>query len=126
MCIMEVRPGQRTATIAQAEAHNINTNRGDIDLLRPLLAARGDHESLALVEEASQALDTAYAAFLKVYAKTLQHEVESGHDHPHADEMVGSERKLPAPDQEMIESVAIPLRAAAKLAAQRARRYETR
>jgi hypothetical protein len=41
MCIMEVRPGQHHSTIAQAQAHNVNTVVADLDMFGTLLVARG-------------------------------------------------------------------------------------
>jgi hypothetical protein len=47
MCIMEVRVGQKTSTIAQAMFHNTYTLLGDLDMLLEVLKARKDHDSLA-------------------------------------------------------------------------------
>ena len=93
MCIMEVRPGQRSSTIAQAMAHNTSTIVGDLDMLLELLKARKDRESLDAVEKAQSYLSRAYAILLtqfgmEVANETMDHE---GHVHTH-DEQIGHER----------------------------------
>lgn len=103
MCIMEVRPGQRASTIAQAMAHNTSTVERDLDMFEKLLKARGEEELLRSVERAHQHLRAAYADFLEVYGEELVDEVAAGHnadehvhaidgrDHVHND-VVGNER----------------------------------
>ena len=109
MCIMEVRPGQRSSTIAQAMAHNTSTVERDLDMFKPLLAARGEHELLAKVERAHTALKEAYTEFLSVFVTEVYDEVHIHGDVDHHDH--GEERNVVAQ---------------AHHDAQLARRYETR
>lgn len=85
MCIMEVRPGQRSSTIAQAMAHNLSTIERDLDMFKPLLEARGEHELLATIEEGHEHMKAAYQHFLDCFIHEIHHEVEHGHDHDHGD-----------------------------------------
>jgi hypothetical protein len=93
MCIMEVRPGQRSSTIAMAMAHNTSTVMQDLDFFRKLLTARQEHELLCAVERAQENLRKAYADFLEVYGEEVTTEVMDAAGHVH-DEPVGSERTL--------------------------------
>jgi len=106
MCIMEVRPGQRTATVAQAMAHNTSTIERDLDMFRKLLEARNEGEHLALVEKAQEYLNRAYAIFLEQFGEFVAEEDNLDGTHTH-----GNERTL-------VET--------AHHDAQLARRYETR
>jgi hypothetical protein len=107
MCIMEVREGQRSSTIAQAMAHNTSTIERDLDMLRALLKARGETALLAEVEEAQRALGNAYQHFLAIFASEIERDVA----HQHLPEpTVGNERRDDL----------------ASVAARRASRYETR
>lgn len=113
MCIMEVRPGQRSSTIAQAMAHNTSTIERDMDMFEKLLEARKDYDSLATVQHAHSHLREAYAGLLAQFAYEVTEEVQNGHDTPHThdhDEN-GNERTF-------VEQ--------AHHDAQLARRYETR
>src|SRR6266581_4259568 len=92
MCVMEVRPGQRSSTIAQAMAHNLSTIERDLDMFKPLLEARGEHQLLATIESGHQHMKAAYADFLECFIHEIQHEIQSGHDHSHGDHDSGSER----------------------------------
>lgn len=88
MCIMEVRPGQRTSTIAQAMAHNTSTILGDLDMLEELLKARKDTESLETVLAAHEHLRRAYAILLaqfgmEVANETMDHEGHLPHENGH-------------------------------------------
>lgn len=93
MCIMEVRAGQRSSTIAQALAHNTSTVERDLDMFEELLKARGDHESLATVLHAHDHLRKAYATLLAQFGMEVAAEVAdpAGHVHDHDH---GSERSL--------------------------------
>lgn len=109
MCIMEVRPGQNTATIAQAMAHNTSTIERDLDMFRKLLLARKDGEHVELVNKAQEYLNRAYCIFLEQFGEFVAEQVNPDnhtHDHDH-----GHERTLV--DQ-------------AHHDAQLARKYETR
>lgn len=83
MCIMEVRTGQRTGTIVQACTHNLSTVERDLDMLEPLLEARGENVELAQVRLAHESLRTAYGYLLTAYAREVDREVQMGHAHPH-------------------------------------------
>jgi hypothetical protein len=122
MCIMEVRPGQRSATIAQAMAHNTSTVERDLDMFTPLLRARGETELLAKIECAHEHLRAAYAEFLAVFTEEVKTEVTSGHDHSH-DHDHGSEREI---YQAEADKMSAELLAEAHHDAQLARKYETR
>ena len=109
MCIMEVRAGQRSDTIAQALAHNVSTIERDLDMFEVLLKAREDYECLKTVMRAHESLKRAYADLLMQFGIELAKHVEDheGHVHQHN----GSERTF-------VEE--------AHHSAQLARRYETR
>lgn len=96
MCIMEVRAGQKSTTIAQALAHNLSTSDRDFDMFKELLFARKDDELLVAVKHAQELTHRAYTTMLEVYGEELAvevlHEHEHGHDAEHLDEPVGSER----------------------------------
>ena len=86
MCIMEVRPGQRTATVAQAMAHNTSTIERDLDMFRKLLEARKDGAHVAMVDRAQGLLKEAYAIFLEQFGEFVAEEDNSDthvHDHSH-------------------------------------------
>lgn len=85
MCIMEVRPGQRSSTIAQAMAHNTSTVERDLDMFKPLLEARGEAALLRRIETAHQHLKEAYALFLSVFADEVTTEVHVHGDVDHGD-----------------------------------------
>lgn len=101
MCIMEVRKGQKSSTIAMAMAHNTSTVMQDLDLFKKLLAARQEFELLRTVDQAQGHLRKAYADFLEVYGEEIATEVmdEAGHVHQHDDEPVGNERHLSLVEQ---------------------------
>lgn len=127
MCIMEVRAGQRSSTIAQAMAHNVGTIERDLDMFVPLLEARGEVALLKTIEEAHEAMKVAYARFLDCFKHEIEHEVHSGHDHSHHDDHHGHERVHPV-DDDMLAEVALfgDELAAARSATAAAERYETR
>jgi hypothetical protein len=85
MCIMEVRPGQQAATIAQAMAHNLSTVDRDLDLFKELLTARNDQENLTLVLRAQDLTHRAYAIMLAQFGMELAAAEgdEAGHLHQH-------------------------------------------
>lgn len=87
MCIMEVRAGQNTATIAQAMAHNTSTIERDLDMFRKLLQARKEGKHLELVETAQKLLSEAYAIFLEQFGEFVAEQVNPDtHVHTHTNE----------------------------------------
>lgn len=93
MCIMEVRPGQHSATIAQALAHNVSTVERDMDMFEMLVAARGESKMLADLYGAHAHLRKAYATLLATFGIEVARQVqdEKGHVHTHDH---GNERSL--------------------------------
>lgn len=79
---MEVRPGQRLSTIAQAMAHNTNTVRGDMDMLQELCLARGHNHVIEKLKSALDYLDGAYNEFLTIFSDELRHDLEHHGDTP--------------------------------------------
>ncbi len=90
MCIMEVRAGQHSSTIAQALAHNTSTIERDMDMFEKLVSARGEKELLADLLYAHEHLRKAYATLLACYgmevAKAVQDEEGHVHNHDHGNE----------------------------------------
>jgi len=130
MCVMEIRSGQRTSTMAQAMAHNVGTIRSDLELFLPLIEARGDIEARILIQEAQEHMDEAYARFVQVFANEVSREIAHVHDEP-----IGNERiHVSPPDQRIIEEAAKLGRPGMKeeftkvatVDAHRAEKYETR
>lgn len=123
---MEVRPGQRSSTIAQAMAHNLSTIERDLDMFKPLLEARGEHELLATVEAGHEAMKVAYARFLDCFIHEIQRDVAHGHDHADADHLHGNERENVThhPHVHPVDREAVLV--AAEHAAHDAEKYETR
>lgn len=125
MCIMEVRAGQRSSTIAQAMAHNTSTIERDLDMFRKVMEARGERETaLAQLDAAQADLRSAYERFLQMFAREIADDVANGHEHEAAP-VVGTERvHLHPNDATMVDTIS---RADyARIAAHRAERYETR
>lgn len=126
MCIMEVRPGQHRSTIAQAQAHNINTVIGDLELWLPVLRAehadngndrRYNETVIATVDRVHDALTVQYAAMLGLFGSEVAAAVEHWqHDHG----PIGAERDHHHGDDH------VTLVAAAHRDARLARGYETR
>lgn len=94
MCIMEVRPGQASSTIAMALAHNTTTIGGDLDFFEKLVAARGETVLLAQLQQAHDHLRRAYADLLAVFGEEIASEVQSPEGHVHQHDHVGNERSL--------------------------------
>lgn len=117
MCIMEVRSGQRSSTIAQACAHNTSTVERDLDMFKPLLEARGESDALAEIEAAQRELQSAYTRLMVAFADEITRDVAAGHE---ADAVIGAERVHVHPIDEASAQTA------AHIAAHRAERYETR
>lgn len=95
MCIMEVRPGQRSETIVQACAHNANTIIGDLQMFEKLASARSETEVLRVINEASHHITHAYAVLLSSFGEMLAKDCQDSnghwtnpqpHDHPHGNE----------------------------------------
>lgn len=94
MCIMEVRPGQHAATIAQAMAHNTSTIDRDLDMFRELLEARNDRVTLGSVEQAQELIHRGYAILLDLFGEELAAaEMDAAGHLPHAHEH-GAERSF--------------------------------
>jgi hypothetical protein len=88
MCIMEVRVGQKTSTIAQAMFHNTYTLLGDLDMLLEVLKARKDHDSLETVNAVHEHIKRASALLLtqfgmEVANETQDHEGHNPDEHGH-------------------------------------------
>ncbi len=93
MCIMEVRPGQHSSTIAQALAHNVSTVERDMDMFELLVEARGDAAMLADLHGAHDHLRKAYATLLATFGIEVAKAVQDGEGHLHTHEH-GNERTL--------------------------------
>jgi hypothetical protein len=117
---MEVRAGQRSSTMLQAMAHNLSTIERDLEMLTPVLKARGQSAILGTLAEGHAHMTAAYESFLQCFVREIEAEILSGHDHPHSDDAEGTERVHIGPHaHELIE-------AEAAIAAERAAKYETR
>lgn len=81
MCVMEVRAGQHHSTIAQAEAHNINTVVQDLDMFAAVLDTRGEPVKAQRIREIQERLSSSYEDLLDLYCGMLAAEVhdEAGH-----------------------------------------------
>lgn len=100
MCVMEVRAGQRSSTIAQAITHNLSTIERDLDMFKALLVGRRDAEALTVAGEIEFHMKGAYAAALKMFAGEVVGEIEAG-------EAIGNERvHLHPMDQSIVEQAA--------------------
>ncbi len=102
MCIMEVRPEQHHATIAQAMAHNTSTIDRDLEMFVEVLRARvksGHHpdaaEVLDSVLSAQGQIHRAYAQLLTVFGEFVAHGVMTTEGHVHSHDH-GDERSLVA------------------------------
>lgn len=93
MCIMEVRPGQQSSTIAQALAHNVSTVERDMDMFELLVQARGGEKMLRDLQHAHDHLRKAYATLLMVFGIEIATAVQDGEGHVH-DHDHGNERTL--------------------------------
>jgi hypothetical protein len=115
MCIMEVREGQHHSTIAQAEAHNVGTVVGDLDMFRRVLETRGQPAKAQRVDEISSTLVAAYEDLMDLYCGFLTDEVHNfGPDH------------LNLPDGATFDNVADLVREIVQRDAKHAHVYETR
>jgi hypothetical protein len=86
MCIMEVRAGQRSSTIAQACAHNIRTVIDDGEMFCTLLESRGEHERVRGVRASMANLNQAYADTLELFGEfAAEEEATHGRHHDHDD-----------------------------------------
>lgn len=92
MCIMEVRAGQHHSTIAQAEAHNVNTVIGDLDMFASVLDTRGEPIKAQRIREIKDRLESSYEDLLDLYCGMLAAEVheEVGHLNLGGDREYGS------------------------------------
>jgi hypothetical protein len=115
MCIMEVRPEQHHATIAQAMAHNTSTIDRDLEMFVEVLRARSHHDpeviaALDSVLSAQSQVHRAYAQLLTVFGEMVAAGVATTEGHVHEHDH-GNERSF-------VEAV--------QAATRRARRFETR
>jgi hypothetical protein len=98
MCVMSVRVGQRSSTIAQACAHNTSTIERDVDMFYKLLRARGEHGRADSLLVAQSQLKRAYANLLELFGEFVSDEEVStpALKHPHVDDghPLGHERSL--------------------------------
>lgn len=83
MCIMEVRPGQKSSTIAQALAHNCSTVERDMDMFELLVKARGDEDLLNDLQHAHDHLRKAYAILLMNFGMEVAQAVQDEEGHVH-------------------------------------------
>lgn len=93
MCIMEMRPGQRTSTMVQATAHNLSTVDRDLDMLVKIMEARGG----VLLEPVQHIADLAghtYDLALSAFALAVENEHRNPDDHVHDHDHPGEERTL--------------------------------
>ena len=83
MCIMEVHEHASSATMTQACAHNLSTVDRDIDMIKKVLTARGQHEAVRTFEHAQQYAHHAYADLLELFgeqaATVVPAEIHSHH-----------------------------------------------
>jgi hypothetical protein len=78
---MQVRPGQHTATIAQALAHNLSTSDRDFEMFRTVLKARGQHDEVAAVDLAQKLTHQAYAAMLELFGEEVGRQMQDADGH---------------------------------------------
>lgn len=91
MCIMEIHEHASAATMTQACAHNLSTVDRDIDMVKKVLTARGQHEAVRTFEHAQQYAHHAYADLLELFGEEAATIVPAEiHSHDHA----GNERSL--------------------------------
>ena len=95
MCIMEIHEGQHSTTLVQAMAHNARTQDGDLDMLIPLLIARGRQDMADSVKHAQRHIRAAYATLLENYGEMVAETVQDSDGHVHAHDH-GDERSLVA------------------------------
>lgn len=98
MCIMEVRPEQHSATIAQAMAHNTSTLDRDLEMFIELLRARAKRDPevtlvLDSVLSAQAQVHRAYAQLLTVFGEEVAAHVSDAEGHLHLHDH-GNERSL--------------------------------
>lgn len=91
MCIMEVRAGQRSSTIAQACAHNVTTVERDADMFVGLLVGRGELERAKGVTRAQAHLVAAYADLLELFGEFANEEEDELGRHYSADDAPGAD-----------------------------------
>ena len=102
MCVMEVHVKQHSATMLQACAHNTRTVIGDLEMLEPILLARGI--DTARMRDARAFLESACEELLSEFAlQVREHTQNIGNID---EEPVGSERAHVhnAEDKAMIEA----------------------
>lgn len=92
MCIMEIHAHANNATMVQALAHNASTIDRDVDMIVPILEARGQHEAVRTIKHAQDHVHHAYADFLELFGEyaALAASDTAGHVH----QTPGAERTL--------------------------------
>lgn len=127
MCIMEIHPGQHACTMVQALLHNSSTVVNDMNMLIPLMDARGELSLVEKVEEVRNDLEEVCEKLLQIYADELVHEVTTQGivDIPnHSNERGGQPYTNEA--GETYEQITAKLHDFAVQDAARAARYESR
>ena len=80
MCVMEVHQRQHSATMVQACLHNTGTIRSDVEMVLPILRARGVPEyTIVLIEDARAALAGAYYDLFAAFENESER-AQQGHD----------------------------------------------
>lgn len=155
MCIMEVRKGQESATMAQAMAHNLSTVERDLEMFAEVLTARGDDTGARAVRLLRSNVEGDYRFALAMFAGELAGQINgppigtdagympagtplapgneridptvAAYEESHANPAVLAEWKREhAHDAAMIAALPVSLRYAGQIAARRAERFETR
>lgn len=119
MCIMEVRPGQKSSTIAQAMAHNISTVERDLDMFEMVLQARGQEDILTAIRHEHDSLRKVYAGLLEIFSEEVSREVIHWNSAPAHEHVHGNERPFP-------DALQTTLVLQARHDADVARKFETR
>lgn len=142
MCIMEVRKGQQSATMAQAMAHNLSTVERDLEMFAEVLRARNDGRGHELVGALQVEVEHAYRVALALFADELADHagppIGTDAGYMPTGLQTGNERHEPnlallaewrhehAEDAAMIAALPVADRMAGTSAAMRAERFETR
>lgn len=106
MCIMEVRAGQRSSTIAQACAHNIQTVLDDAEMFCTLLTSRGEHERVKAVRRSMENLKRAHADTLELFGEFAgEEEALYGRHHDHDD---GTHERLTPEEIDALDAAVNP------------------
>jgi hypothetical protein len=71
MCVMDVRPSEPSEDITQALTHNLSTVQRDLEMVLPILKARGEHSAHKQVTAALKHLSDSYELMLKAFGNTI-------------------------------------------------------